>query len=265
MGNIAYANSASGMMFQYHNLGVITDDISNAQTPGFKEHILLGTTMGYYSEKAPGSLANDTGAILPAGLQWGMGVKEAAVVQRQTQGVQKQTGRASDLMIKGSGYFQVQLPSGAIAYTRNGSYERDSVGALVTSQGLPLLPNLTIPPNAVSWTVNQSGQLSVFLPGTTEPTVIGQLQLATFANPDGLDASPGDDLLLQTPASGPPIVANPGDNGMGTVHWGYVEGSNVNSVGAVVRLVEANRAYEMNVKGFKAAEEMDRALANIGV
>jgi flagellar basal-body rod protein FlgG len=199
---------------------------------------------------------------VPAGAQVGLGVKTAAIYRIDEQGNLQQTSNSLDLAVQGNGYFQVTLPSGDTAYTRDGSFGLSPDGVIVTADGYTVQPGLTIPSNATSVTVNTSGQVQVSISGQTAPTTIGSLQLAVFPNDAGLDAQ-GDNLLLQTAASGAPVTGAPASPGFGSVMQGFVETSNVNVVTEITNLITAQRAYEMNSKVITAANEMLSTLTNL--
>jgi flagellar basal-body rod protein FlgG len=199
---------------------------------------------------------------VPSGAQVGLGVKTAAIYRINEQGNLQQTSNTLDLAVQGAGYFQVTLPDGETAYTRDGTFGLSADGTIVTADGYTVLPGLTIPTAATSVTINTSGQLQVTLQGQTAPTTVGQLQLATFPNDAGL-AAQGDNLLLQTAASGAPVTGNPATTGFGTVMQGFVETSNVNVVTEITNLITAQRAYEMNSQVITASDNMLSTLTNL--
>jgi flagellar basal-body rod protein FlgG len=192
----------------------------------------------------------------------GLGVKTAAIYPINEQGNLQQTSNTLDMAIQGNGYFQVTLPSGETAYTRDGTFALAADGTIVTADGYTIQPGLQIPPQATGVTINTSGQVQVTIAGQTAPQTIGQLQLAVFPNPAGL-ASQGGNLSLQTAASGAPVTGNPGTAGFGTVMQGFVETSNVNVVSEITNLITAQRAYEMNSKVITAGDEMMSTLTNL--
>lgn len=250
----ALYTAASGMSAQQMNLDTIANNLANSSTSGFRERRLQFQDMIYQNLITPG--AGQSQSTVSAGLQIGLGTKSAATEIIQTQGDLNQTGNQLDVAIKGSGFFQIQRPDGTIAYTRSGSFHLNNQGTIVTADGDPLLPNITIPNNATAVTITQYGNVNATIPGQTNPTQLGQIQLATFPNPGGLN-SIGSNLLQATLSSGDPILANPGDTqGLGTLQQGYLENSNVDIVTEFVQMVLAQRAYESNSKVIKAADDM---------
>jgi flagellar basal-body rod protein FlgG len=199
---------------------------------------------------------------VPAGAQVGLGVKTAAIYRISEQGNLQQTSNTLDMAIQGNGYFQVTMPSGDTAYTRDGTFGLASDGTMVTADGYTVQPGLQIPSNATGVTVNQSGQVQVTIQGQTAPTTVGQVQLATFPNEAGLDAQ-GDNLYLQTAASGQPVTGNPATAGYGSVMQGFVESSNVNVVTEITNLITAQRAYEMNSRVITTSNDMLSTLTNL--
>jgi flagellar basal-body rod protein FlgG len=193
------------------------------------------------------------------GIQVGLGVKTGAISRDTGQGTVKATENALDVAIQGRGYFQIQLPDGTNAFSRDGTFKLSSEGTIVTNGGYVVQPAITVPNNAVSVSINQSGEVEITLQGQTDPTQLGQLQLATFVNPNGLEAL-GDNLFVETPASGNALVNNPGQEGTGTLLQGYLENSNVNSVTEITSLIVAQRAYEMNTKVLTAVDKMLQSL-----
>jgi flagellar basal-body rod protein FlgG len=199
---------------------------------------------------------------VPAGAQVGLGVKTAAIYRISEQGNLQQTSNSFDLAIRGNGYFQVTLPSGDTAYTRDGTFSLSPQGEVVTSDGLVVQPGITIPTNATAVTINSAGQVQATIGGQTAPSTVGQLQLATFPNEAGLDAQ-GDNLMLQTSASGNPVTGAPSSPGFGSVLQGFVETSNVNVVSEITNLITAQRAYEMNSKVITTSDQMLSTLTNL--
>ena len=199
---------------------------------------------------------------MPAGAQVGLGVKTAAIYRINEQGNLQQTSNTLEMAIQGNGYLQVTMPSGDTAYTRDGTFGLASDGTMVTADGYTVQPGLQIPSNATGVTVNQSGQVQVTIQGQTAPTTVGQVQLATFPNEAGLDAQ-GDNLFLQTAASGQPVTGNPATAGYGSVMQGFIETSNVNVVTEITNLITAQRAYEMNSKVITTSDDMLSTLTNL--
>ncbi|MCX7902527.1 MAG: flagellar basal-body rod protein FlgG, partial [Burkholderiaceae bacterium] len=199
---------------------------------------------------------------LPTGLQIGTGVRPVATPRIFTQGNLQQTGNPFDLAINGIGFFQVQLPDGTTAYTRDGTFHTDANGTLVTSNGFPLQPAITIPANALSVTIGQDGTVSVTVPGQVTPQTVGQIQLASFPNPGGLE-SKGNNLFVETAASGTPSTGAPGSNGLGLINQGYLETSNVNVVEELVSMIQTQRAYEINSKAIQTSDQMLARLSQL--
>ncbi len=254
--------AGTGMQAQQTNVEVISNNIANMTTTGFKRRRAEFQDLMYQSLRRVGSTSSDAGTIVPAGAQVGLGVKTAAIYRINEQGNLTQTSNTLDMAIQGSGYFQVQLPSGQTAYTRDGTFGLSASGEIVTADGYVVAPGITIPSNATSITVSGSGQVQATISGQTATQTVGQLQLATFANEAGLDAQ-GDNLFLQTEASGNPVTGNPTSTGFGSVMQGYVESSNVNVVSEITNLITAQRAYEMNSKVITASDEMLQTLTNL--
>jgi flagellar basal-body rod protein FlgG len=254
--------AGTGMQAQQTNVEVISNNIANMTTTGYKRQRAEFQDLIYQNLRRVGSNSSDTGTIVPSGAQVGLGVKTAAIYAINEQGNLQQTSNTLDMAIQGNGYFQVTLPSGQTAYTRDGTFSMGPDGTIVTADGYTVQPGLQIPTAATSVTVNTSGQVQVTLSGQTAPQTIGQLQLATFPNPAGLSAQ-GDNLLLQTSASGAPVAGNPGTAGFGSVMQGFVETSNVNVVTEITNLITAQRAYEMNSKVITTSDDMLSTLTNL--
>lgn len=246
---------ATGMQAQELNVEVISNNIANISTSGFKRQRAEFQDMIYDNIRRPGSTSTDAGNIVPTGIQVGMGVRPAAVYRINAQGNVTITDNPLDLSVSGRGYFQVQLPDGTTAYTRAGSMQLNAEGVIVNADGYPIQPSITIPSNAIDVTINSSGEVLVKQDGTTTLSNVGQLQLATFVNPAGLEAI-GNNLLRESPASGTPTTAAPASTGFGEVRQGAIENSNVNVVSEITSLITAQRAYEMNSRVIKASDEM---------
>ena len=249
------AIGATGMIAQQMNVETISNNIANATTTGFKKQRAEFQDLLYQNFRRIGSTSSDAGTIVPTGVQVGAGVRVAAVARVLEQGNLTVTDNKLDVAINGSGYFQIQLPSGDTAYTRAGNFKLSPEGIIVTADGYPVQPNITIPAEAVDVAINPSGEVLVKLDGQVQTQNVGQLQLATFANAAGLEAV-GDNLFLQTPASGQAVTGNPGNPGFGRVTQGALETSNVNVVQEITTLISAQRAYEMNSKIIKTTDEM---------
>ena len=246
--------ASTGMLAQQTNVDVISNNIANMNTTGFKRQRAEFQDLLYEQIERPGGATGpDTKA--PSGIQIGAGVKTGGVYRIQQQGALQQTENRYDVAITGRGYFQITLPSGDTAYTRDGSFGVSDQGELVTQDGYPVQPGITIPQAAVDVTISKTGEVQVIVAGDPQPQTVGQLELATFMNDAGLEAK-GDNLFLETAASGQPTVANPGEPGLGTLSQGFIEGSNVNAVAEITALITAQRAYEMNSRVVKTADEM---------
>jgi flagellar basal-body rod protein FlgG len=254
--------AATGMMAQQTNVEVIANNIANQNTTGFKEQRPEFQDLLYQTERRGGANSSDNNTIVPVGVQIGIGVQTAAVYRINTQGNLAQTGNPLDLAVQGNGYFQVLQPDGTIAYTRDGSFQLSPTGEIVTADGYVVEPGITIPQNTTSISVNSSGQVQAQVAGQTNPQTVGQLQLANFANPDGLNAI-GNNLYLQTQASGQPVTGDPGTTAFGTVNQGMLETSNVDIVSEITNLITAQRAYEMNSKVIQTSDQMMQTLNQI--
>jgi len=254
--------AGTGMQAQSTNVEVISNNIANMTTTGFKRRRAEFQDLIYQNLRRVGSNSSDAGSVVPAGAQVGLGVKTAAIYRISEQGNLQQTSNSFDLAIRGSGYFQVTLPSGDTAYTRDGTFSLSPQGEIVTSDGLVVQPGITIPTNATAVTINSAGQVQATIGGQTAPSTVGQVQLATFPNEAGLDAQ-GDNLMLQTSASGNPVTGAPASPGFGSVLQGFVETSNVNVVSEITNLITAQRAYEMNSKVITTSDQMLSTLTNL--
>jgi flagellar basal-body rod protein FlgG len=246
---------ATGMLAQQLNVDVISNNIANMNTTGYKRRRAEFADLLYQDQRRVGSASSDAGTIVPAGVQIGVGVKPTAIYRITEQGSLQVTDNPLDLAIQGKGYLEVELPSGEIGYTRAGALTRSADGTIVTGDGYTVLPGITIPEDAISVSINATGEVFVKLDGQVAPQNVGQLELATFINEGGLQAI-GDNYFLETTASGAPIVATPGSPGFGTVQQGFLEVSNVNVVSEITNLITAQRAYEMNSKVIQASDDM---------
>jgi len=247
--------AATGMLAQQTNVEVISNNIANMNTTAYNRRRPEFTDLLYQNLKRVGSNSSDNNTIVPSGIQLGLGVKTTAVYRITEQGSMNNTDNTLDLAVQGKGYFRVLLPNGQTAYTRAGSFQLSPQGQIVTQQGYEVLPGITVPNNAVSVSINTSGQVLIKLDGQVAQSVAGQFQLSNFPNEAGLEAL-GDNLYQETPSSGTPITANPGTAGFGTILQGYLEMSNVNVVTEVTNLISAQRAYEMNSKVIESSDEM---------
>ena len=252
---MALRTAATGMAAQQLNVEVISNNIANMNTVGYKKQRAEFEDLLYQDVQRAGSQSSDTGTIVPTGIQIGAGVKAGSVYRITTQGSPTQTGGQLDMAVSGSGYFQILMPSGETAYTRAGNFSVNGQGQVVTADGYQVQPAITIPQGAQAVSISTSGQVQVTIAGTTAPQQVGQLQLATFFNEAGLEAT-GNNLYMQTAASGAPTVGTPGTDGVGTVLQGFTEASNVDPVTEITALIVAQRAYEMNSKVVTSADQM---------
>ena len=258
----ALYTAASGMSAQQLNLDNIANNLSNSSTAGFYARRLQFSDLVYQNVIMPGAAATQQTTIA-AGLQVGLGTMPGASEVLQTQGNLSSTGNPLDLAIQGLGFFQVTMPDGQIAYSRSGSFHLDAQGNIVTANGNPLQPNITVPANATTITIGSDGTVSVTQSGQTAAQQVGSIQLAMFPNPGGLN-SVGNNLYLATTASGDPIVGAPGSaEGLGTIQQGMLEQSNVDIVQEFVNLIVAQRAYESNSRVVTSADQMLQDLANL--
>ena len=251
----ALRTAASGMAAQQLNVEVISNNIANMNTVGYKRQRAEFQDLLYQNVERMGAQSSTQGTVVPTGIQIGAGVKAGAVYRVTEQGTPTATGGRYDMAIDGRGYFQVLLPSGETAYTRAGNFAVNGEGQLVTDDGYQVQHNISIPQDAIDISISKSGQVQVITQGETEPAIVGQLELATFFNEAGLEAV-GDNLLLETAASGPANVGTPGEVGFGEILHGFTEASNVDAVAEISALIIAQRAYEMNSKVITTADQM---------
>ncbi len=244
----------TGLDAQQTQLDVISNNLANVSTNGFKRARAVFEDLLYQTMRQPGAQSSQQTQI-PVGLQLGTGAKPVSTARIFTQGNLQKTDNPLDMAINGSGFFQILLPDGTIGYTRDGSFQKDNQGQLVTSEGYPLQPNITIPADALSITIGTDGVVTVTQPGVAAPTQIGSVQVATFINPGGLQ-SIGQNLFLETAASGTPTPNTPGSNGAGVVNQTYVETSNVNVAEELVTMIQTQRAYEINSKVVSTSDQM---------
>ena len=256
------AIAATGMLAQQTNVEVISNNLANMGTTGYKRRRAEFQDLIYQNLRRVGSQSNDTGSVLPSGAQVGLGVRTAAIYRISEQGNLQQTENRFDLAIRGNGYFQIQMPSGEVAYTRDGTFALSPEGVMVTAEGFVVQPGITIPAAARDVTINASGEVLARLDGQVAPQNVGQIQTAIFANEGGLEAI-GDNLFLGTPGSGAAQAAAPGQPGHGSVMQGFVETSNVNTVQEITSLITAQRAYEMNSRVISASDEMMSTLTRL--
>jgi flagellar basal-body rod protein FlgG len=258
----ALHTAATGMMAQELNVQVISNHLANMRTTGYKRQRAEFQDLLYQYVTRVGTQTSSQGNILPAGIELGTGVKTVGTPRLMTQGELVQTGKSYDLAIRGEGFFKILQPDGTTAYTRDGSFELDAQGRLVTAEGNVVEPGITIPQNASSVTVNAQGQVQVTLPGSTTPSTVGQIEMSMFVNKAGLQ-SIGDNLYLETPASGPPQDGTPATDGYGNLQQGFLEQSNVEAVSEISDLIAAQRANEMNSKVVTAADQMLQSAAQM--
>jgi flagellar basal-body rod protein FlgG len=258
----ALHTAATGMMAQELNVQVISNNIANMRTTGYKRQRAEFQDLLYEHVRRIGTQTSDQGNILPVGVDLGSGVKTVGTPRIMTQGTLLPTGKDLDVAIRGEGFFKIQLPDGTFAYTRDGSFDMDAQGRIVTAQGNVVQPGITLPTNASSVTINSAGQVSVTIPGNTTPSILGQLTLTRFINKAGLSPI-GDNLFVETPASGTPQDGVPNTDGMGDLQQGNLEQSNVEAVTEISDLIAAQRAYEMNAKVITATDQMLQSTNNM--
>ncbi|MFA7496247.1 MAG: flagellar basal-body rod protein FlgG [Acidithiobacillus sp.] len=248
------AVAATGLEGEQTKMDVIANNLANVNTTGFKQSRAVFQDLLYQNIRQPGAQSSQT-TQYPSGLQLGTGVRVVATERLMTQGNLTQTGNSLDVGIDGQGFFQIMQPNGTIAYSRDGTFQLNNQGQVVTSNGYLLQPPITIPPNAQSITIGSDGTVSVVLPGQAQPQQVGTMQLANFINPTGLQ-SIGDNLYLQTGSSGAPQTGQPTLNGLGSLQQGYLESSNVNVVSEMVDMISTQRAYEINSKAISTSDSM---------
>lgn len=253
--------AATGMEAQKINIDVIANNLANANTVGFKRGRADFQELVYQSVKSPGTISAE-GAQVPTGIQIGLGVKPVAVQKIFDQGDFVHTGNPLDLIIEGDGFFQISMPDGTVAYTRSGAFKLDNEGRIVTSDGYPIEPAITVPANTININVSSDGRVSVIQAGSITPVEIGQIELARFINPGGLKAI-GKNLFIQTDSSGEATIGNPSTEGLGSISQGFIELSNVNVVQEMVNMIISQRAYEINSKAVQASDEMLQTVNNL--
>lgn len=244
----------TGLDAQQMNIDVISNNLANVNTNGFKRSRAIFEDLLYQNLRQPGAQSSQQTQI-PAGLQLGTGVRPVSAERIHTQGNLQRTENTLDMAINGQGFFQILLPDGTTGYSRDGSFHKDSQGQMVTASGYPLQPNIVIPDNAQTVTIASDGTVSVTLPASAAVTQIGSIQLASFVNPAGLQ-SIGENIYLETAASGTPSPNTPGSNGVGLLNQGYVETSNVNVAEELVAMIQTQRAYELNSKAISTSDQM---------
>lgn len=254
--------ASTGMSAQERNVEVISNNIANMRTPGFKRQRAEFEDLLYQQISRAGSQTSDQGTLVPAGLEIGSGVRTVATPRVMSQGAANVTERELDVAIRGEGFFMIDLPDGRTAYTRDGSFERSPDGMLVNSSGFELSGGISVPGDAKAISISPDGTVEAYIGTDTEPTQVGQIQLARFVNKSGLE-SMGDNLFLETPASGPAQVGVPNADGNGNLLQNYLEMANVNSVTEIADLIAAQRAYEMNARVISGADQMMQATSQL--
>lgn len=253
---------ATGMLAQQQNVDVISNNIANMTTTGFKRQRAEFHDLIYQNKLRPGAASTDADTTVPSGMQFGLGVSLGSIYRLHEQGTIQLTENELDLAITGEGYFQIELPDGETAYTRASVYQLNENGEIVTPQGFLLEPGLTVPDDAIDIVVNQSGEVLVKIPDQIEYENVGQIELATFINPAGLEAI-GDTMFIPTTASGNPETGTPGEDVFGTIRQGAIENSNVNIVEEITNLIAAQRAYEMNSNVISTSDEMLQTITQL--
>ena len=254
--------AATGMSSQQMRVDVVSNNLANMSTTGYNARRADFADLHYQQLARPGTVTSAGGTVLPTGVQIGLGVRSASVSVVLAQGSLTQTGGDLDVAIEGQGYLEVTLPSGGAGYTRDGAMKRSAEGLIVTSDGYPIAPQITIPSDARSISVNAEGEVYAFFQGQVDPQLLGQLTLVGFSNEKGLEAM-GSNLFLETPASGAALVGTAGSDGLGTLRQGYLEESSVDAVREVTELIKAQRGYELNAKVITAADQMLSATTQV--
>lgn len=257
----ALDSAATGMEAQQTYIDVTSNNLANVNTTGFKKTRANFQDLMYQVQRAPGTATNQVNEA-PTGIQVGLGVRTGSTQKEFGQGSLKATEGQLDLAIEGDGFFQVTQPDGTIAYTRDGGFNLDEAGQIVNAAGLPLEPAITVPPEAINVVIGRDGTVSAQLQDQAEPVQLGQIQTVSFVNPAGLIAN-GGNLYVESGASGPPIIGNPGENGFGNVNQGFLEMSNVKVVEEMINLITAQRAFEFNSKAVQASDQMLRELSSL--
>jgi flagellar basal-body rod protein FlgG len=258
----ALTTAASGMQAQQLNVEVISNNLANMNTTGFKRQRAEFQDLLYQNVQSVGTDSSDAGTIVPTGVQVGLGVQTASIYRITDQGALSNTGNDFDLAIQGEGFFRIQMPNGNDAYTRAGNFAISPDGQIVTADGYTVAPGIAIPQGARDIAINNQGQVQAVVDGSTTAQTVGQLELSSFFNQAGLEAI-GDNLFLESAASGAATSGTPGSPGYGSIRQGFVETSNVNAVSEITSLIQAQRAYEMNARVITASDEMLAASANL--
>jgi flagellar basal-body rod protein FlgG len=259
---LALKIAAAGMTAQQTRVEVISNNLANMNTTGYNPRRAEFADLHYQQVARPGTINASDGTVLPTGVQLGLGVRTTSVSVMLSQGALAQTGGDLDLAIEGKGYLEVTMPNGAAAFTRDGGLKRSGDGLIVTSDGFPVVPDVTIPDDARSISINAEGEVYAYFTDRVQPELLGQFTIAGFTNPKGLEAI-GSNLFLETPASGPSNVTTPGQDGLGVLRQGYLEDSSVDPVREVTDLIEAQRGYELNSKVITAADQMLGSMVQI--
>lgn len=254
--------AATGMLAQQRNVEVISNNLANMNTTGFMRRRTEFHDLLYQNLRRAGTTSSDAGTIVPSGVQLGLGVKLAAVYRIHEQGNLSATDNTLDMAIQGKGFFQVTLPTGETAFTRDGTFQLNAQGQIVTHDGYLMSPGITVPSNAVDVTINASGEVLAKIEGQVASQNVGQIQVATFANEPGLQAI-GSNMYLETPASGTATAGVPASTGFGSILQGFLETSNVNAVEEISNLISAQRAYEMNSKVIQTSDDMMGTLTSM--
>lgn len=251
--------AATGVLAQQLYVDVISQNLANINTTSYKHQRPEFQDLLYQNLRRVGANSSDAGTIVPTGIQLGLGVKTGSIYRNMITGPLQNTSGTLDLAIKGRGFLQIELPTGETAYTRNGTLQLSGDGEIVNADGFPVVPSISIPQDVTEISINASGEVSVKITGQVDPQVVGQMQLTTFLNEAGLEAV-GNNLYLETPASGAPTVGNPAQAGYGEIVQGFLEASNVDPVTELTNLIKAQRAYETNTKVISKSDEMWQAL-----
>ena len=247
--------AATGMSAQQTRVEVISNNLANMNTTGYNARRAEFADLHYQQVVQPGTINAADGTVLPTGVQLGLGVRPASVTVQLAQGALAETGGDLDLAIEGAGYIEIEMPNGNAAYTRDGALKRSPDGVVVTSEGFPVVPEIVLPDDARSISINAAGEVYAYFLDQPEPELMSQITLARFTNEKGLEAI-GSNMFLETAGSGPPLVGVPGEDGLGTFRQGYLEDSSVDPVREVTELIEAQRGYELNSKVISAADQM---------
>lgn len=254
--------AATGMLAQQMRVETISNNLANMSTTGYNARRAEFSDLHYQQMTRPGTINATDGTVVPTGVQLGLGVRPAAVTMQIAQGALSQTGGDLDIAIEGRGYLEIALPSGISGYTRDGGLKRTGEGLIVTSEGFPVVPEITIPIETRAITINADGEVYAYFNDQVEAQLLGQFTLAQFTNEQGLEAI-GSNTFLETEASGPVLIDVPGENGLGTLRQGYKEQSSVDAVKEITELIEAQRGYELNSKVITAADQMLAATTQV--